>query len=148
MDSSLWYRTFTRGAKPGPPDQYPDDIDRVANNDFIQSHFTDTFGLWLTQGNNKFEGTLDGLLSIFFRMPPQANFSTVNLTKRRGQCKFQIANLPCWRWHFHSNGKSDSVVQPSCAIGMRNYSAITWCHTKLCALAVAFLYCGIASLKR
>ena len=73
MDSSLWYRTFTRGAKPGEPDQPLDDIDTVADNDFIRSHFTDRFGQWLTQGNNKLQGTLDGLLSIFFRTSAKAN---------------------------------------------------------------------------
>ena len=95
MDSSLWYRTFTRGAKPGEPDQPLDDIDTVANNDFIQSHFTDTFGRWLTQENNRLLGTLDGLLSVFFSKSVNAAFSFLNLTKSR-QFKLQITNLPCW----------------------------------------------------
>lgn len=96
MDSSLWYRTFTRGAKPGEPDQPLDDIDTVADNDFIQSHFTDEFGQWLTRGNNKLQGTLDGLLTVFFRTSAKASFFTLNLTKSRGQCKLQTADLPCW----------------------------------------------------
>ena len=91
MDSSrVWYRTFTRGAKPEEPDQPLDDIDTVADNDFIQSHFTDKFGQWLTQGNNKVQGTLDGLLSVFFRTSAKAkSFHPESYKKQR---TVQISN--------------------------------------------------------
>ena len=88
MDSSLWYRTFTRGSKPGLPDQPSDDIDTVADDNFIQSHFTDKFGRWLTQGDNKSKATLDALLSEFFRMSTEGNSTIYNLTEHRRQCKF------------------------------------------------------------
>ena len=66
MASSLWRRTFTRGTQPdGSP--IPD-IDSVADEAFINANFKDKFGTWLTQGNNKHIGSLDGLLSTFFSM--------------------------------------------------------------------------------
>lgn len=73
MDTSLWRRTFTRGTqpsgKPPPNDIEPvPDIDSVADEAFIKANFKDKFGIWLTQGNNKLIGSLDGLLSTFFSM--------------------------------------------------------------------------------
>lgn len=66
MDSSLWRRTFTRGTHPnGTP--IPD-VDSVADKAFVNANFKDKFGDWLTQGNNKFIGSLDGLLTTFFSM--------------------------------------------------------------------------------
>ena len=79
MDTSLWRRTFIRGTQPnGKP---VPDIDSVADEAFVKANFKDKFGIWLTQGNNKLIGSLDGLLSTFFSMrfgkpsPQQSNRS-------------------------------------------------------------------------
>ncbi len=66
MDPSLWRRTFTRGTQAdGTP---VPDIDRIADEAFVKIKFKDKFGIWLTQGNNKLIGSVDGLLSTFFSM--------------------------------------------------------------------------------
>lgn len=54
MDSSLWRRTFTRGAQAdGTPVA---DIDSIADEAFVKTNFKNKFGIWLTQGNNKLLG--------------------------------------------------------------------------------------------
>ena len=83
MDSSLWYRSFTRGATPDDPTEPALDIDSVADDDFIQKHFTDFFGQWLTQSNNKLIGNLDGLLSQFFSECPKLSLLGPCLIKQR-----------------------------------------------------------------
>ena len=79
MDTSPRRRPFTRGTQPNG--KLVPDIDSVADEAFVKANFKDKFGIWLTQGNNKLIGTLDGLLSAFFSMrfgkssPQQSNGS-------------------------------------------------------------------------
>ncbi len=56
----LWHREFTRNEG--------DDVDRLADEDFLQDNFTDFFGKWLQKDQNANVLTFDALLMEFWSM--------------------------------------------------------------------------------
>lgn len=56
----LWHREFTRNEG--------DDVDRLADADFLKSNFTDFFGKWLQKAENANVLSFDALLMEFWSM--------------------------------------------------------------------------------
>lgn len=58
--SKLWHREFTRDER--------DDLDRLADTDFLRVNFTDFFGKWLQEGQNSNVLSFDALLMELWGM--------------------------------------------------------------------------------